>query len=80
MQPLVEGIVAPQGSSGSSAGPAQQPPSALEGLRSELRSRWPEWAAISSFAALVAFAIPWLSLIHIFSPYPVPQQLTAASH
>jgi hypothetical protein len=33
--------------------------SAVEKLRGELRSRWPEWATISAFAAVVAFAIPY---------------------
>jgi hypothetical protein len=31
---------------------------AFHGLRAELRSRWPEWAAVSAFAAVVAFAMP----------------------
>ena len=31
----------------------------LGSLRAELRSRWPEWTAISVFAAVVAFAIPF---------------------
>lgn len=31
----------------------------LDGLRRELRSHWPEWATISVFAAVVAFAIPY---------------------
>jgi hypothetical protein len=31
----------------------------LDGLRGELRSRWPEWTALSLYAALVAFAIPY---------------------
>ena len=31
----------------------------LDGVRAELRSRWPEWTAISVFAAVVAFAIPY---------------------
>lgn len=31
----------------------------LGGMRAELRSRWPEWTAISVFAAIVAFAIPY---------------------
>ena len=31
----------------------------LDGLRGELRSRWPEWTTISVFAAVVAFAIPY---------------------
>jgi hypothetical protein len=31
----------------------------LDGLRAELRSRWPEWTSISVFAAVVAFAIPY---------------------
>lgn len=59
MQPLVEEMIGPHGPSKSSPGPVQQPSSVLEGLRNEVRSRWPEWAAISCFAALVAFAIPW---------------------
>src|ERR1039458_874046 len=31
----------------------------LDGLRRELRSRWPEWTTVSVFAAVVAFAIPY---------------------
>jgi hypothetical protein len=31
----------------------------LDGLRGEFRSRWPEWTAISVFATVVAFAIPF---------------------
>ena len=31
----------------------------LDSLRRELRSRWPEWATIAVFAAVVAFAIPY---------------------
>jgi hypothetical protein len=31
---------------------------ALDGLRAQLRSRWPEWTTITVFAAVVAFAIP----------------------
>jgi hypothetical protein len=31
----------------------------FDGIRSELRSRWPEWTAVSLFAAVVAFAIPY---------------------
>jgi len=30
-----------------------------DGLRGELHSRWPEWTALSLYAALVAFAIPY---------------------
>ena len=32
---------------------------AFDGMRRELRSRWPEWTAVTSFAAVVAFAIPF---------------------
>jgi hypothetical protein len=31
----------------------------LDGLRGQPRSRWPEWAALSVYAGLVAFAIPY---------------------
>ena len=30
-----------------------------DGIRYELRSRWPEWLSVSAFAAVVAFAIPY---------------------
>jgi hypothetical protein len=33
--------------------------STLGAVRTELRSRWPEWAAVSAFAAVIAFAIPF---------------------
>jgi hypothetical protein len=32
---------------------------ALDGMRREFRSRWPEWTALTLFAAVVAFAIPY---------------------
>jgi hypothetical protein len=31
----------------------------IEGLRGKLRSRWPEWTTIVSFATVVAYAIPY---------------------
>jgi hypothetical protein len=31
----------------------------FDGMRAGLRARWPEWTAISLFAAVVAFAIPY---------------------
>lgn len=37
----------------------QRPASATGGGPSKKRSRWPEWCALSAYAALVAFAIPF---------------------
>ena len=31
----------------------------LDGIRSDARSRWPEWTALGAYAALVALAIPY---------------------
>jgi hypothetical protein len=55
MQSLVEGIATPRPPSGEPVHTIERSVSALSGLR----SRWPEWAALSFYTAIVAFAIPY---------------------
>jgi hypothetical protein len=59
MQPPAEAIEEPLSSRDAPSFPGQQSDSALLGLLARARARWPEWATISFFAALVAFAIPY---------------------
>jgi hypothetical protein len=47
------------GSLADSGGVCQQAASAFSSLRRHLRSYWPEWCAVSFFAALVGSAIPY---------------------
>jgi hypothetical protein len=58
MQPLAEEIIARRVSLDGAADQGHPSASTLERLHRELLSRWPEWAALSAFAALVAWAIP----------------------
>jgi hypothetical protein len=59
MQPQAEVIEEPRSSRDAPSIPSQQSNSALHGLPALARARWPEWATIAFFAALVAFAIPY---------------------
>lgn len=56
---LLEPVTLPQGQCSGSVELEPQRVSVLGGLREGIRSHWPEWGTIASYAAVVAFAIPY---------------------
>jgi hypothetical protein len=59
MQLRPEKTAGPQSPSVNSGIPQQQADSGTDGMRNGALRRWPEWCALSVYAALVAFAIPY---------------------
>jgi hypothetical protein len=59
MGALLEQVALTRGESTSPLGLEQSRASRIGRLRTEIHSRWPEWLTLISYAALVAFAIPY---------------------
>jgi hypothetical protein len=59
MRVLLEPVTQPRAGLGGTVDLKPHSISVLGGLRVDIRSRWPEWITIASYAVVIAFAIPY---------------------